>query len=915
MANRRILLRGATALAAGAIARPSLAQEIVAAYADAIRFPASRRGHNIDRLWDLDRRVYVHDRSSDNAQIYHVVGDIVHLSVEDWPSLARPDGGVLSGRTTLIVEARELILDMPLRFDDGGLLAFADTVRFGPHGIVSFAPPSNGHAQQLQLTAREITLVGARLIPFSFTLASPHREVGLSASSYRDHAGGRIASQDAAFLYLRSASLSRRDTTLENGTTEAPILRIDADGGAYRARLRDSIWPEASVLKVQRFFARSPYDEAVQDLVLEKIASLSQAFDAQGSGIAEMAAANVVQAIENRTNLFGLVRTAAPMTPLDARTVRFQADLDRLFGDDNAAGEIALWDGIAVAASQTGAVDPAAIADANASLDALTEELIRLNETAGEIDVVMTRIEDEIGLLNEEIRLQEEYVKQQIIADEWQNPNDGIVKGVALIATVGSIAFPAAAPFLAVASGIVSTINAVNRNEGDLLSMVQDVAGVVQNHVAIVEQARALRGSWNKARDKFDAAKKYVTDKGAMTEVEKRDFQEWKVSLQGMKSSGKALYELLAKNEPTAEIVFDEDRIRNDRRMVELVKARNAQVDAQTRAMERLAQALAQYDATSTEALNQAAILAEMQTLDLTNDRDNLRLRQIADIVRRDAISGLAREAILLRRAVEYVTGHEVNLPEDVLLFAEADAVEIATFVAQDAAQAEEVLRRRRAEQAASYRALHRRAEVMRRAAAEYEGWNISVPIPFTAHASVNTGDPGLAATKRAFIRGLNRLLADAIRSGRPSQSIPFPITASTFATSTQDAVLLGINVSRLTFTDGREPDAEFVLWVEHPRVGAMHRDGRVRYYSDAAVGVLPDDPEASRWPISIPSAVAADWKENLTQDVILGQINDFLGPFFAPYTIYVDATTPGDWSSIPEIESIAMEFVVAKPE
>lgn len=645
--------------------------------------------------------------------------------------------------------------------------------------------------------------------------------------------------------------------------------------------------------------------------VLAKLDELEPAFAALPDGVAEMSATRLVQAIENRTDIFGLIATDVPMIPLGARLLRFESLVDGLYGVD---GELVPWDSIAVSASNSGAIDVEAFGVISSRIADLEREMIALDTRADELNVALTAIEDEISLLNQEIATQEQYVKQQIIADTYKNPNDGVPVGVAVLATVGSIAFPAAAPFLAVASGIVSAQHALDIKEGDDLSKVTDVVGVAQNHIAIVEHARALRSQWDKARSNFSSAKKYVTDREAMTESEKKKFAEFKASLEGMKASGKKLYEILAANKPTAEIVFDEGRIRNDPRMIEIVEARNAEVDKQTTAMKELAASLDRYEDVSTDLLQQSARLSEIQALNLTNDRENLRLLQLADGIRRDAILSLAQEAVLLRRAVRYFTGQDVELPQDILLFAEGNSSEQHTFVVADAVQIAEELRAKRNEEEEHYRALLRQATDVWNLARDGEGWNVEVPIPFTAHIEDNTGDPEARRVKRLFIAGLNRLIADAIRSGGRSGRIPLPVTASPLTTTAERAVVAGINVSGLTFTEGRDPDAQFIIVIEHPRIGAIYRRGVSEIYTDSAAGVTLDSPDISRWHISLPNTVAPDWKINFTQNQILGNPNDFVGPLFAPYTLSVEVTTPQDWSSAPEVESIAMEFMVAKP-
>lgn len=895
-----------------AAASSAFPQGLINSFAPELVTPVSESRSSYQDLWDLDNRVWVLPASPNTGSASRIVGDRVILNATNWPSLARPDGGVLSGRNLLLIEARELIIDMPLRFADGGLVVSAQSVAFGPQGVVTFAPPLSDYAQQFQITARQLSFRGGRKMPLAFTLHSPTRKFLIEVDELYDHSGALIDQADRAWTFIRNISLNRRINRDPDRAGGSPTVTLLQENRSYYQTMGNAYWPEATVMKLQRLFSRAPYEEQMHSFVLQKLKELEPVFNAVRGGIAETSALKLAQAISDDRDIFGLRESEVPMTPLGPRIQRFNQRLDALYG---ANGELKLWDSVATQASVSGAINTEAFNDITAKSRELEQQLAEIDVEAQKMNSQLSSIESEITTLNAELAAQENYVKQQIEAEQFRNPNDGVAQGVRALAVVGSIAFPAAAPFLAVASGLVSLQHALATNEGDDLSKVTDVISVVQNHVAIVEQSQALRSQWDAARSNFSAAKQYASNRQAMTEGDKERFTQFKASLEGMKKSASKLYEILIANTPTAELVFDDQRIENDPEIIRIVARRNNRVLAQTQAMERLAAALSRYEDVSTTVLQQGALLAEVQTLNLTNDRERLRLLQLADIVRRDAVASLATEATLLRRAVRYFTGRNLDIPPDVLLFPEGLASEVQSFAAANSPQTDEAFAKVRSLEAAHYRTILRAAESARQAAIDREGWNIEVPIPFTAHISDNTTNRD--ETRRAkmlFISSLNRLIADAIRAGGRSGSIPIPLEVSTTTTTTERSMLAGINVSKLTFTQGREPDSTFTLIIEHPRIGTIHRQGGAETFSDTRAHLVADHPDVSRWPISLPNTVVPDWKLSYTQDHILGRLSSFAPPFFTTYTVSIEVPTPQDWASAPQVQNIEMEFIVAKP-
>ncbi len=903
--DRRSLMTGASALLVGfAVFDPLQAQVADLAEQTPPDLMRTKEQNLLRDRWLQDNRIYLQDRStSAERKDYRIVGDIVVLSEANFPSLARGEGSVLAGKSSIVIEAREVVFSMPLRLDDTELIVLAEQVSFTPVGFVSMTTPAAGFAQRVDICARRMTLEGGLRLPFQFRLDREFRTIRFALGELVDQNGATAGDTAQALEIIRLSSLSFHAADILPDT----VVLSDAD---YLMQMGRSVWPEATVLKLQRFHGRDPYSPEMQAFIGAWVARLAPVFALQASGVAEAAAIRLQNCIDRQTDLHGLRKTDVPMTALNQQIAGFERALVRQFGEDGKTGLAAAWDELALRASRSGAVDSVAIALTNADIAGLDAEMALIEAEAERLGLSLDKLEDDIAALNSRIELQETFVKQTIVAKTFQNPNHGIAIGVKALAVVGSIAFPAAAPTLMVVSGIVSAIDAVNRSDGDLAEKAFSVADVIQAHVAITEESRKLRSSWSEARQGFPAAKAYVTSKSGASEAEAKAFADWKKSLGELQANGKALFEGLTRMAPAAKIVFDDDLIQNDPTMVSLVQERNLLVEQQAADLGRMAVTLGRSNELAGEILQRTAQLAALQALDLTNDQENIRLRQLADWARVDAAEKLSRQAVLLRRSVDYSTSARIDVPEDILYFAEGDLAEQATFAIGDITTHEGQLQARRQERFLAYSAILDEARQAHDTSRALSGWNIGVPITYSAHISDNSGQVGHQEGKRAFIRALNQRLADAIRTRRRSLRLDLPPFGVQQITTTENAVLVGINVSELTFTAGRAPDSEFLLVIEHPNYGALLRDGVLTYYSNAPPSPQMDGLQmVKRRSIPLPGDVFPEWRSAIPTAEILHIV-----PFFAPYALYIEIPNPDDWSAAPEIESLKIDFVIMRP-
>jgi hypothetical protein len=135
----RMRLLSCCALAAFALAQASfgaLAAELPDRCAVPLAWP-ERAGKStgesaIDpaEFWENDRQISILRREDGQRFAYRIVGDVVELNATLFPALATAPDGQLSDISELVIDAREIVIDMPLRLSDASISLRADTVRF-----------------------------------------------------------------------------------------------------------------------------------------------------------------------------------------------------------------------------------------------------------------------------------------------------------------------------------------------------------------------------------------------------------------------------------------------------------------------------------------------------------------------------------------------------------------------------------------------------------------------------------------------------------------------------------------------------------------------------------------------------------------------------------------------------------------
>ena len=864
--------------------------------------------------FSADRRIWIFAEPAGSKQRYRVVGDIVWLNQENFPSLYRADGQYVSDEIDLLIEARIIVVDMPLRLSNGKVSLHATTINFTFDGLISFLSLPGNQQQQIEMIARTISFRGARRYPLPMRSGVRNRVLSVAGEQVLARNGDRI--WNARRFYQETAlSLSAEDQYAGIVYLSDNARFETGQGGLekYIENTRTARWPDAFALKLQRFFAADPYEPVRAEWVTRFAVSGLERFRERSAGTAIATLQKTLACAENGTDLYGLRKNQVPMSSLSERLAAFETQISDVFGSGGSRGLLELWDLIAVEASTAGGISEERVAELAGKLAQQNQQLSTIEGQVADADGELVQVEANVEARNAEIEARKTYLEQVQEAEANAGPNDGIAKGVQIIATVASVVFPAAAPFLMLASGIVSAVDAANRNEGDLLAKAADVQSVINHHRSLMATSAKIRESWTAVTDNHRYAVKNVTDNDKMTDKDKQALEKWKGGVSTLWSETKALYDTFSQQPESAELKIDEERIRRDKVMIDLVNSRNTLVHRQSSLTNKLIGLRSEHRRISEDALELEALVADLQKLRLVNDEDARRKRELSDMARRELTAGICKEASLLQRSLHYGGGRPMVMSAELLPYPEGDLDNLERKGLDDRAAVEAAFAKDRTEREASYRLLLRRARDEVTGLANRERWNIPTPLTFSARLAGNTGTPEAQLERTQFVVGLNRILADAIRFGGRSASIPIPFKPARIQ-STENAVLFGINVSRLEFSTGREPDTGFTLHVDHPRYGEMYRDGVATDFHDYAGENVDTAVRPASFPIPLPDSGGVDWKENLSYDVQLSNLQRTMLPLLTDYRARITVPIPENWSAAPEISAIDIQFIAIRP-
>ena len=940
----RVLWCAGLALSIALAAPPAVAQSLT----DRCVAPILTDSEPVDPsyFWNEDREVMVWRRADGDRFAYRIAGDIVELTPQLFSAFATMPGQPLRDISEISIEAREIIVAMPLRLADGAIKLYADNVRFTGAGTITLADPPAGRDQGAEIIAGTLDLTHAPDMPFMFTTqgwvlnaqpqwpaaGAPKRTLRIKVRTVVPPAGAsentlaQLKDDPLRWFHNKTADQGF-DSGLPKQLWSAgyDIAIGDQAGsiydGLYGATL---IWPDLAVAKLSRLHARAPFDLVVGAFVRAKIDELMPRLSRRASQQATATLNEIKEQMALRVDPFGYGPNEVPMTGLSAQLKAFQKSLDDTFGTDKKAGTLDFWDDVKLSALTAGqAADPAKqVSQLDKVLKAQSADRAA---TARRIDTnavkLLKMIQDGQAKIAEAATI-DQTLLTQYTEEKDQALTFGRIVDDLLVddATIG-IGRPAAAPYSLVWSPNAAKPFAFYGDKDGALppgapSDLREIAGRYQSYAALIAD--------------FDAAWKAVEPHVVPALAHLSGRQKNDAELAAFKTSMATVYQKAEtlgaglQNGPAEFTLGLNDYTPVDPAQQKKWTGLLQQAEASMATAGEL-QAMILADTRRVRALD-----ADLEWLSAVRD-DLLALKALPkeDAVQRQALlsslmgarllGDVARSASLLRTGFYYVTGRRIDLPDQARYPADdvlhAGSIDRRRPELYDPAQVTLALTADRAELKQYYEGF---AGGLAEQAGAFVDKRPAVPpsVEFFRAAyeedMTHNLEPSFLRTR--FLDALNRSIAAQIAQGRAGagfaeQPVLVPITISPPGPSGGAQFLLGVAVTNVHFEGEPKMGSRIELRIEHPRWGTVTIDGNCHRVIDKADN--PDGIETGfSKVISLPRDVEPDWKKSVATDQAFANILDNAFPLDAPYYAYVEVAQPSAWREPPVIDALEILFV-----
>lgn len=918
---------------------------------DRCAVPLSWQAEALDpaSFWNQDRRVSILRREDGERFAYRIVGDVVELNPALFPALATAPDGRLTDISEIAIDAREIVVDMPLRLDNGVIKLQADLVRFAGGGSVALIDPPKEREQALEITATTLDLSHARGVPFVFATQgwqltappqwpiadAPKRMLRLKVGEIVPPEGESEASkaqlkQDPLrWLHNRTA-----DQGFDSGMAKEvwsagyDITVGPAGAAAYDELFKTALlWPDMVAGKLLRLRSRSTFDAGVDAFLRAKIAALLPRFDGRASRQSAAMMRRIVRQIDDHVDPFGNGPFDVPLSDLAERVVAFGKSLDEIFGTEKKAGLMQLWDDARIASIV--ATRPASTAKQIEQLDralrnAAAERGAAAQRLARNIEQLLKQVQDiqakiaEVDTLDNELRA--EYESRKTAAESY----GGAVGSLSSVPVPVSFGFLTAAPAALGNSSIVATgpTHYYGAKDGswpmDVPVSMKDVSARYAAYASVLGE---LGTAWGDAETHFGAVLGDLTGRGRNPE----ELAAHDAAMTNLQAIGRRLSDLVKFGPAELKLRLDSFDLlgpeKNERRFALIAEAEA--IGAGGSAIASAIQAdLGRLHALDGELGELGAMRADIVGLKSLPVIEAVQRQILINATMRGALlAQVAREAALLRKGFYYATGEWPDLAQDVLHFAD-DVVIADRFDRRRPAQfdpdaMDQALGQSRADLAAYYRAFaERRAKQL----AEFAEKKPAVPVVelFRAAYVDDSGrDLEGAYLRRQFLNAVNRSMAAQIQLGRAgatfaARPILIPIQITPPSTSEGVQLLLGIAVTKVRFRDEANLPGSVNLRIEHPRWGNVQIAGECRRVVDVAGNGAAGSAGVSGYiqTITLPKGAHESWVDAVSPDKPYADVLRTAFPIDAPYFAYVQLPQPSAWSKPPVIDEIEISFI-----
>lgn len=839
-----------------------------------------------------------------------VTGDKVVIDADRLTSILASPSSPKTGITSLVFDAREVIVRGSIALEGGDVSIYADSLVFEKGGQITLVPLSGKPQRSLTVVTNSLVFKGARRRPFDLGLdASDAVNVGIAAVTITDTQGGNL--------------WSRFVDSVDSDTPPKQVqIVVGAKAGALwdQSFARDMEWPLYFAAKVRRHFNRDPFNPGIGTNLSAIIGRYDAVMPSWRDARPLSVLSSVKAAIRNATDIDGRAFSFTPKENLQSQRAAIERRLSSGIFEDLveilAATDVPkanVADLLKSARAELDLVNQHH-AELTMSIDADNITLQNLNQAAAGIDVRLSQRTQYLATLQAQ---EFASLKKAQAVRQWTT--------VAASAVVIAASMGAATP--AVAAGVATGVSligetAAQRNSSAPVKIETLISQGAQTYAAALK----FRDAWNAVRADQGAlsdlyAGKEIKD-GPPPDAGKLDDRKPLTKTAATKRLASSLGEAVKAIQgisgdqmawPTPLSLSDRQNEDEDFKAILVERAGNresfslktAEVHAHAVALEALLNRRAELQSVEF-ALREAAP---------TNDQETARWKANATLLWGMNIQQLSTMLNTYRKSLYFETGLIPTGPANVLDYPnELDSkVTLGVFNPNGGIEQSKVMAERRdrlkGESAKFAAAMKTAAQSVERSYVQYLNTRSDADVYRKAiRFSANSPDQAV----RAFIQSINGQIAQQIAGGSNSTEL-FPIFLPyTFSKSVNKYPerLLHATVTSVTFdvTTSKIGSNALSFNIIHPQYGVMRRPG------DCFAADLRDSPTDWR-NFNVPfEGIQKDWLKLQPKHVVISRQdpNRFYTylPARAPYHVVVNVISQ-KWFSIPRITSIEFGFEV----
>lgn len=612
----------------------------------------------------------------------YIVGDKLSLTKEEVSSLFRTRNLPNTKVSSIVFDAREIDLDMPIVLDTATVTFYAETLRIGPRASIVFTePPSK--VDGVNIVVNSLDLSKSPLHPLVFVTrdtawpATSNRLITVVSNEIKFKPGMQVPTDSR--IIARDLSVDENYATFSSPGDQLKAYSVQVGTPAARDQFRDymtnyMLWPLESAEKVARQFSTAPFDEGNTAFLKARISSLQGVLPSGSHPVARSVLDRTSHAIDAKTDNLGFYQYYVP------RISFLQTLNDFVLLQASTLTTLEAWDAEIVGAqkgSNLGAIVQTLDANSGGLKEKLAADQKSINDSINELAVTEnTIVSDSQTVDRYEAEIKAAMADDAKKAETNKNAKIG-VKVVVLAASLIPVSAPVAIA-IGTAAGVAGN-QILQFNEGqspDLAGALTSIPDAMAQAKDFHEKTSKLVKQWKTVQEKYEAYSKPAapdmsqslalplpppsnSNEAPKTEKAPNPKEEFASAVGEFAGDLSAVLSEVKSPQPTVtkQNDYEQNNVPLQQKLHEIGDLRNSE-----------AAVFSKLDALRKEMLSQQDQInqieqqrSQLSHIDVQNDRDRALRQSLGWAIRQDEMRRIAYNAVVLSRGYKYHTGQNLN--------------------------------------------------------------------------------------------------------------------------------------------------------------------------------------------------------------------------------------------------------------